>query len=58
LVVKKSASENPYASKASSTNKTTGIGGWQGRKKRLVAGLKKTGMPPGKDRQRSTQKKR
>lgn len=44
LVVKKSASENPYSNNAS-TNKTTGIGGWQGRQKRMIAGLKRTGMP-------------
>jgi GTP-binding protein len=54
LVVKKSAAENPYLNKAS-TNKTTGIGGWQGRQKRLVAGLKRTGGPlqKGKRKQRN-----
>lgn len=41
LVVKKSA-ENPYSTKTT-TNKTTGIGGWQGRQKRFVAGLRRTG---------------
>lgn len=51
LVVKKSASENPYSNKAS-TNKTSGIGGWEGRKKRMVAGLKRTGMPLQKGKQR------
>eukprot|EP00578_Thalassiosira_sp_NH16_P011023 CAMPEP_0181126592 /NCGR_PEP_ID=MMETSP1071-20121207/27725_1 /TAXON_ID=35127 /ORGANISM="Thalassiosira sp., Strain NH16" /LENGTH=605 /DNA_ID=CAMNT_0023212231 /DNA_START=102 /DNA_END=1920 /DNA_ORIENTATION=+ len=43
LIVKKSA-ENPYSEKSNS-KKTTGIGGWQGRQKRLVAGLKKSGKP-------------
>jgi GTP-binding protein len=51
LVVKKSASENPYSNKAS-TNKTSGIGGWEGRKKRMIAGLKRTGMPLQKGKQR------
>ncbi|KAL3827542.1 hypothetical protein ACHAXA_002039 [Cyclostephanos tholiformis] len=55
LVVKKSAAENPYLSKAS-TNKTTGIGGWQGRQKRLVAGLKRTGMPPQKGKRKPIKK--
>ncbi|KAL7447527.1 hypothetical protein ACHAXM_010805 [Skeletonema potamos] len=43
LVVKKS-DENPYANKS---NKKTvvGIGGWKGRQKRMIARLKKTGMP-------------
>jgi len=43
LVVKTSAETNPYTTK-SNTNKTTGIGG-QGRKKRFIAGLKRTGKP-------------
>lgn len=43
LVVKKSA-ENPFSNK-STTNKATGVGGWQGRQKRFVAGLKRTGTP-------------
>ena len=55
LVVKKSASENPYSNKAS-TNKTSGIGGWEGRKKRMVAGLKRTGMPLQKGKQRRRRK--
>lgn len=41
LVVKKSAESNPYESK--SKNVTTGVGGWQGRQKRNVAALKRTG---------------
>jgi GTP-binding protein len=55
LVVKKSAAENPYLSKAS-TNKTTGIGGWQGRQKRLVAGMKRSGMPPQKGKRKQRKK--
>ena len=43
LVVKKNE-VNPYAGK-STKNKTTGVGGWQGRQKRLVGGLKRTGKP-------------
>jgi len=43
LVVKTSAETNPYTNK--NTKKTTGIGGREGRKKRLVAGLKRTGKP-------------
>ena len=43
LVVKKSA-ENPYAGK--STKKyATGVGGWQGRQKRMIGGLKRSGKP-------------
>ena len=43
LVVKKS-DKNPFGNK--STKKTfTGVGGWKGRQKRLIAQLKKTGMP-------------
>jgi GTP-binding protein len=42
LVVKTSAATNPYDSK-SHTKKATGIGGWQGRKKRLVAGFRRSG---------------
>lgn len=48
LVVKKSA-ENPYSTK-STTNKTIGVGGWQGRKKRFVAGLKRSGKPLKKEK--------
>lgn len=44
LVVKASAGANPFANR-SSTNKITGVGGWRGRKKRSVAGLKRTGNP-------------
>ncbi|KAL7529798.1 hypothetical protein ACHAXR_003164 [Thalassiosira sp. AJA248-18] len=47
LVVKKSA-ENPYAKK--SINKTTGVGGWQGRQKRMVASFKRSGRPNQKGR--------
>lgn len=50
LVVKPSG-ENPFADK-SNKNKITGVGGWQGRKKRLVAGLKRTGTPVKKGRRR------
>mmetsp|Transcript_5002 Transcript_5002/g.10930 ORF Transcript_5002/g.10930 Transcript_5002/m.10930 type:complete len:633 (-) Transcript_5002:13-1911(-) len=49
LVVKASAETNPYTSK-SNKNKTTGVGGWQGRQKRFVAGLKRTGKPLQKGR--------
>ena len=50
LVVKKSA-ENPYAEKKKPS--VTGIGGWQGRQKRLVSELKKTGSVPQKGKRRS-----
>ena len=43
LVVKSSAEVNPYSNKT--TNKTTGIGGWQGRQKRSVGALKRSGAP-------------
>lgn len=52
LVVKKSA-ENPYKNKK--PPKVTGIGGWQGRQKRLVAGLKRSGTVPQKGKRRSRQ---
>jgi GTP-binding protein len=56
LVVKKSA-ENPYADKKK--QKATGIGGWQGRQKRLVKELKSTGSVPQKGkRSRTTIKRR
>ena len=56
MVVKKSA-ENPYSNK-SNKNKTTGIGGWQGRQKRFVAGLKKTGKPLKKGKRARSRKHR
>jgi GTP-binding protein len=54
LVVKKS-DMNPYADKKKI--KVTGIGGWQGRQKRLVRELKKTGSVPQKGK-RSRSKRR
>ena len=54
MVVKKSA-ENPYANK--SKPNLTGIGGWQGRQKRLVAGLKKSGKPWQKGKSRARKKR-
>lgn len=53
LVVKKN-DENPYDKKKI---KVTGIGGWQGRQKRLVRELKKTGSVPQKGK-RSRSKRR
>eukprot|EP00581_Thalassiosira_minuscula_P006672 CAMPEP_0183702732 /NCGR_PEP_ID=MMETSP0737-20130205/746_1 /TAXON_ID=385413 /ORGANISM="Thalassiosira miniscula, Strain CCMP1093" /LENGTH=595 /DNA_ID=CAMNT_0025929399 /DNA_START=233 /DNA_END=2019 /DNA_ORIENTATION=- len=53
LVVKASAETNPYTSK-SNKNKTTGVGGWQGRQKRFVAGLKRTGKPLQKGEEQDT----
>jgi len=43
LVVKKS-DKNPYGNK-SNKKAFVGIGGWKGRQKRMIAQLKKTGMP-------------
>jgi len=43
LVVKKS-DKNPYGNK-SNKKQFVGIGGWKGRQKRMIAQLKKTGMP-------------
>ncbi|KAL9181392.1 hypothetical protein ACHAXT_010197 [Thalassiosira profunda] len=57
LVVKKSAAENPYDGQ-SRRNTTTGIGGRQGRKKRAVATLKKTGKPLRKKHKARHYKKR
>lgn len=48
LVVKQSSTENPYLVKP--TNKITGIGGWQGRLKRSVGALKRSGKPLQKGR--------
>lgn len=49
MSIKKSA-ENPYQEKKKSNS--VGIGGWQGRKKRLVKSLKQTGAPPKRKRKR------
>ncbi|KAL7470422.1 hypothetical protein ACHAXS_010645 [Conticribra weissflogii] len=45
MIVKKSA-ENPYANQA--PPKLAGVGGWQGRQKRMVAHLKRSGKPHSK----------
>ena len=55
LVVKKSA-ENPFAEKKQP--KITGIGGWQGRQKRLVRELKTTGAVPQKGKRSRRNAKR
>lgn len=55
LVVKKSA-ENPFADKAKP--KVMGVGGWQGRQRRLVAELKKTGHVPQKGKRRRHNKRK
>ena len=49
MAIKKSA-DNPYENKKKS--KSIGIGGWEGRQKRLVKSLKKTGAPPKRKRKR------
>mmetsp|Transcript_32518 Transcript_32518/g.71377 ORF Transcript_32518/g.71377 Transcript_32518/m.71377 type:complete len:646 (-) Transcript_32518:1040-2977(-) len=49
MSIKKSA-ENPYQEKK--TSNSVGIGGWQGRTKRLVKSLKQTGAPPKRKRKR------
>mmetsp|Transcript_15359 Transcript_15359/g.32224 ORF Transcript_15359/g.32224 Transcript_15359/m.32224 type:complete len:468 (+) Transcript_15359:710-2113(+) len=54
MIVKKSA-ENPYANKA--PTKLAGVGGWQGRQKRMVAQLKRSGKPHPKG-ERSKKKRR
>lgn len=56
LVVKRSA-ENPFDGKKQK-KETTGIGGWQGRQKRMTAHLKKTGSPIQKGKRMQRQKKR
>ena len=50
IAIKKSA-ENPYENKKKS--KSTGIGGWEGRQKRMIKSLKKTGAPPPKKKRKS-----
>ena len=50
LVVKKSDT-NPFSNK-SSKKAFVGVGGWKGRQKRMVAQLKKTGIPAKKGRRR------
>ena len=50
MAIKKSA-ENPFENKKKS--KSTGIGGWEGRQKRMIKSLKKTGAPPPKKKRKS-----
>ncbi|KAL7554697.1 hypothetical protein ACHAWF_018371 [Thalassiosira exigua] len=57
LVVKASSAQNPYDEK-STKKKSIGIGGWQGRKKRLVADLKRSGRPYEKGKRRARHKNR
>ena len=56
LVVKRSA-ENPFDGKRK-RNEISGVGGWQGRQKRMTAHLKKTGSPIRKGKRLQRQKKR
>jgi GTP-binding protein len=47
MAIKKSAG-NPYENKKKS--KSIGIGGWEGRQRRMIKSLKKTGAPPKRKR--------
>uniref|UniRef100_A0A7S4W2G9 GTPase Der n=2 Tax=Ditylum brightwellii TaxID=49249 RepID=A0A7S4W2G9_9STRA len=55
LAVKKSTSENPFLTR-NKPMAATGVGGWAGRQKRMIAALKKTGKPLEKGVRRRRQK--